>query len=339
MTDGTQRAAMGGDTWLLLTQRGYTDHQFSLIGMPTMKRTRTILFTALLTLSGQTLAADLKPGKWEVKRTITSELPPGMDKETTDTECLSAKQADDMALTIRQASLRNGCSSPQFQRDGKSLEWQTQCTSGNRTLSVDGSMTINSDERYNAAISTCEKGGQWELALTLLETMCKKRVWPDTTSYSAAISACEKSKQWEGALVLLTSKIMPIKIKIFKTKRKCGGKSHKKEEIDESMNSEKYWEMMTQKVFPAIIKAFKNTGVREVRVQQDGAHCHTKKKKNGVHTLGQASDILISGERAMLLFEKARKIGFSGIGLSQRGPHQDRFVHLDTKPRKALWSY
>ena len=30
-----------------------------------------------------------------------------------------------------------------------------------------------------------------------------------------------------------------------------------------------------------------------------------KNKKNGVHTLGQASDILISGERAMLLFEKS----------------------------------
>ena len=64
-----------------------------------------------------------------------------------------------------------------------------------------------------------------------------------------------------------------------------------------------------------------------------------KNKKNGVHTLGQASDILISGERAMLLFEKARQIGFSGIGLSQRGDHASRFVHLDTKPRKALWSY
>ena len=57
-----------------------------------------------------------------------------------------------------------------------------------------------------------------------------------------------------------------------------------------------------------------------------------KNKKNGVHTLGQASDILISGERAMLLFEKARQIGFSGIGLSQRGDHAKRFVHLDTKP-------
>ena len=52
-----------------------------------------------------------------------------------------------------------------------------------------------------------------------------------------------------------------------------------------------------------------------------------KNKKNGVHTLGQASDILISGERAMLMFEKARQIGFSGIGLSQRGDHANRFVH------------
>ena len=59
----------------------------------------------------------------------------------------------------------------------------------------------------------------------------------------------------------------------------------------------------------------------------------------GVHTLVQASDILISRERSMLLFEKARQMDFSGIGLSQRGPHQDRCVHLDTKPRKALWSY
>ena len=64
-----------------------------------------------------------------------------------------------------------------------------------------------------------------------------------------------------------------------------------------------------------------------------------KNKKNSVHTLGQASDIMISGEWTMLLFKEACQIGFSGIGLSQRGPHQERIVHLDTKPRKALWSY
>ncbi len=64
-----------------------------------------------------------------------------------------------------------------------------------------------------------------------------------------------------------------------------------------------------------------------------------KNKKNGVHTLRQASDILITGERTMFLFEKARLIEFSGIGLSQRGDHAKLFVYLDTKPRKALWSY
>ena len=62
--------------------------------------------------------------------------------------------------------------------------------------------------------------------------------------------------------------------------------------------------------------------------------------KNGPHTLAKASDILVSGERAMKLFEKARQIGFSGIGLSQRGGIMPKaFVHIDTLGRKALWSY
>ena len=61
--------------------------------------------------------------------------------------------------------------------------------------------------------------------------------------------------------------------------------------------------------------------------------------RNGPHTQARATDILISGERAMVLFEKARQIGFSGIGLSQKGHHAHRFVHLNTLPRKALFSY
>ena len=61
--------------------------------------------------------------------------------------------------------------------------------------------------------------------------------------------------------------------------------------------------------------------------------------RNCPHTLAKATDILISGERAMVLFEKARHIGFSGIGLSQKGNRASRFVHLDTLPRKALFSY
>ena len=64
-----------------------------------------------------------------------------------------------------------------------------------------------------------------------------------------------------------------------------------------------------------------------------------KNKKNAAYNLGQASNILISGERTMLLFEKARKVGFSWIGLSQKGNHSSRFLHLDTLPRKALFRY
>ena len=71
----------------------------------------------------------------------------------------------------------------------------------------------------------------------------------------------------------------------------------------------------------------------------DAHNDKVSKIKNGPHTQAKASDILISGERAMLLFERARKIGFSGIGVSQKGPHHKRFVHVDTLERKALWSY
>ena len=39
----------------------------------------------------------------------------------------------------------------------------------------------------------------------------------------------------------------------------------------------------------------------------------------------------------MLLFEKARQVGFSGIELSQKGNHSSRFLLLDTLPRKALF--
>ena len=41
----------------------------------------------------------------------------------------------------------------------------------------------------------------------------------------------------------------------------------------------------------------------------------------------------------MLLFEKARQLGLSGIGLSQKGKYHKRFIHLDTVDRRALWSY
>ena len=63
---------------------------------------------------------------------------------------------------------------------------------------------------YNAAISACEKGSQWQEALELLAEMQAQGLEPNVISYSAAISACEKGEQWEKSLFLLT--IMPQSI-------------------------------------------------------------------------------------------------------------------------------
>merc|ERR1712137_1450706 len=56
---------------------------------------------------------------------------------------------------------------------------------------------------YNAAISACEKGEQWQEALRLLNELKKTNIAPDTITYSAAISGCQKGWQWQEALRLL----------------------------------------------------------------------------------------------------------------------------------------
>jgi pentatricopeptide repeat protein len=62
---------------------------------------------------------------------------------------------------------------------------------------------VPNDRTYNAAISACAKGGQWQQALSLLQEMREKGVIPDRITYSAAISACGKGGQWQQALSLL----------------------------------------------------------------------------------------------------------------------------------------
>eukprot|EP00913_Durusdinium_trenchii_P029478 g27631.t1 len=48
----------------------------------------------------------------------------------------------------------------------------------------------------------CGKGGQWTLALEVLQEM-KRKMRPSNASYSATISACEKAFRWREALALL----------------------------------------------------------------------------------------------------------------------------------------
>lgn len=63
---------------------------------------------------------------------------------------------------------------------------------------------------------------------------------------------------------------------------------------------------------------------------------------HGPHTMGCAVDIAIAGPDAHRLLLLAMHIGFTGIGISQRG--SGRFIHLDdlpvhTHPRPRVWSY
>ena len=57
------------------------------------------------------------------------------------------------------------------------------------------------------------------------------------------------------------------------------------------------------------------------------------------HCEGLAIDALCSGQRALDLVAAAIPI-FEGVGISQKSKsHNKRFVHLDIKPGKRMWSY
>ena len=56
---------------------------------------------------------------------------------------------------------------------------------------------------YNAAISACDHGGQWEMAVSLLDELrTRADLRPTAVSYSSAISACGRAGEWQRALGL-----------------------------------------------------------------------------------------------------------------------------------------
>jgi zinc D-Ala-D-Ala carboxypeptidase len=66
----------------------------------------------------------------------------------------------------------------------------------------------------------------------------------------------------------------------------------------------------------------------------------SKKGAPGVHTMGVAADVAVSGTDAYKLLSLAFAHGFTGIGVNQKGG--SRFLHLDTwqeSPRPNVWSY
>ena len=71
----------------------------------------------------------------------------------------------------------------------------------------------------------------------------------------------------------------------------------------------------------------------------------SKTGRTGPHTYGQACDIKVSGDDANRIVYLALKHGMTGIGVSQKGPHKKRFIHVDNlpnsdnHPRPTQWSY
>jgi len=76
-----------------------------------------------------------------------------------------------------------------------------------------------------------------------------------------------------------------------------------------------------------------------------------KKNNPGPHTTGKAADILTAGSATHgIILELGQTYNhdepyFAGIGLSQKGPLEDRFIHLDAciaapwRPRPHVWTY
>ena len=66
--------------------------------------------------------------------------------------------------------------------------------------------------------------------------------------------------------------------------------------------------------------------------------------RNSPHLYGKAVDVLCYGKKAYNIIRLGIKYGFTGIGVKQHGPHENRFIHLDTMPngehpRPFVWRY
>ena len=58
------------------------------------------------------------------------------------------------------------------------------------------------------------------------------------------------------------------------------------------------------------------------------------------HMRGMAVDVQLSGTKALLVVSEAVDYRFNGVGVSQKGNHESRFIHLDTTHDNiAMWSY
>lgn len=87
--------------------------------------------------------------------------------------------------------------------------------------------------------------------------------------------------------------------------------------------------------FPFIITSGYRCPIHNAKVSSTGS--------TGPHTTGRAADIAVSHANALKLIREALAMGFTGIGVQQKGG--GRFIHVDNlpnapgQPRPTVWSY
>ena len=112
----------------------------------------------------------------------------------------------------------------------------------------------------------------------------------------------------------------------------CGGQMHMDDEFMRHVVA-----LRRELGFPFIVTSAYRCPAHNAVVSSTGA--------SGVHTLGVAIDIKVSGLNAMRLAEAALSShAFTGIGINQKGPMGQRFIHLDSAtpeqaPRPTIFSY
>lgn len=84
---------------------------------------------------------------------------------------------------------------------------------------------------------------------------------------------------------------------------------------------------------PLIVSSYFRSAEYNAQVSSTGAH--------GPHTTGQAIDFSVAGEDAYHLVQRAMRMGFTGIGVNQKGPWEKRFIHVDilSEKRPRVWTY
>lgn len=108
---------------------------------------------------------------------------------------------------------------------------------------------------------------------------------------------------------------------------RCCGQNHIEETFVDKLD-----ELRDRVGFPLVVTSAYRCPSHNARVSSTGT--------TGPHTTGRAVDLAVDRGRAYEVLRVAFSMGFTGIGVNQRG--SGRFIHLDDLmdgPRPTVWSY